>query len=147
MESETITEERSPAFSLLPLLYRLVLTPQARKTYGYTKMQLIILNALASRGVLNMTQIADFIGASKEQATRAVAPMADAGLIERSVPENNRTHVDIRLTDAGRSFMRGYFQNAEDRIRERVSASLTPEERRTLRESLSTAAKLLMKVK
>lgn len=146
METETITEERSPVFSLLPLLHRLVLTPRSHKEYGYTKMQLIIFNALAVHGALNMTQIADFIGASKEQATRAVAPMVDAGLVERTVPEENRTRVDIRLTDAGREFLRGYFCDAEARIRSRVDASLTPDERVRLREALDTAAGLLMKV-
>lgn len=146
METETIPEERSPLFSLLPLLHRLVLTPRSHKDYGYTKMQLIIFNALATRESLNMTQIADFIGASKEQATRAVAPMVNDGLVERSVPEENRTRVDIRLTPEGKTFMCSYFRDAESRIRERVGASLNAEERRRLRAALTTAAELLMKV-
>ena len=79
METETISEERSPVFSTLSLLHRLVLTSQARKDSGFTRTQLIIVYALAARGELNMSQIADFIGASKEQATRAVAPLVDAG--------------------------------------------------------------------
>lgn len=146
MEAEAMQDERSPVFSLLPLLHRLILTPRVHKDYGYTRMQLIIFHALAVRGVLNMTQIADFIGASKEQATRAVAPMAEAGLVERAVPEGNRTRVDIRLTDAGQAFLRGYYQDAECRIHERVDAALTPEERARLRDALTTAAELLLKV-
>lgn len=146
MDIEPYGEKRSPVFALLPQLWRLVLTPKSHRDYGYTKMQLVILNALAARGTLNMSQIAEFIGASKEQATRAVAPMVDAGLAERIVPEENRTQVKVRLTDAGCEFMRGYFRSVQTRIHERLDASLTPEERAELRSSLETAAELLMKV-
>lgn len=146
METETISEERSPVFSTLSLLHRLVLTSQARKDSGFTRTQLIIVYALAARGELNMSQIADFIGASKEQATRAVAPLVDAGMAERLIPENNRARVDIRLTEKGSGFMRSYFRTSEEHIRSRLRTALTPEEIAQLRNALDTAADLLMKV-
>ncbi|MBQ9045114.1 MAG: MarR family transcriptional regulator [Oscillospiraceae bacterium] len=143
---ETEPTYTSPVFSLMTLLSRLVLTPRAHKDYGCTRMQLAVLSALALRGLLNMSQIAEFIGASKEQATRAVAPMVEAGYVERSVPEENRTHVDIRLTDAGRDLVRGYYRDMEVRIQDRIDAALTQEEHTQLRDALETATTLLMKV-
>ena len=147
MDCDELTEGRSPVFRLLPLLHRLVSMPDTRREYGFTRMQMMIFNTLAIRGVLNMSQIADFIGASKEQTTRAVAPMVDAGLVERTIPEENRTHVDIRLTDAGKAFMRDYFCDSEARIRARLDRALTPEELAVLRASIDAAAEILMKVK
>ena len=134
MDCEELTEGLSPVFRLLPLLQRLVSMPDTRREYGFTRM-------------LNMSQIAEFIGASKEQATRAVAPMVDAGLVERTVPEENRTHVDIRLTDAGKVFMRDYFCDSEARIRTRLDRALSQEELSVLRTSIDAAAEILMKVK
>ncbi len=146
MKTDTDNDERSPVFSILPLLQRIVWTSHLRKDYGFTRMQFMIFLALAMRGQLNMTQIADFMGTSKEQATRAVAPMVTAGLVERFVPESNRTYVDIRLTDSGRELLARYCKEAECQIQDRLSMALTPDERQLLRDSLTTATGLLMKI-
>ena len=147
MDSKYDFEKRSPVFSLLPHLYRLVLTSREHKEYGLTKMQMLILNALVSCEVLTMTQISEFIKTSKEQATRTVSALVKMGIVERVIPDNNRTLVEIRLTDTGKELMQNYYSNAERRIREHVHAYLTEEEIVQLREALGTAADLLLKIK
>ncbi|MBO7374031.1 MAG: hypothetical protein J6U19_07325 [Oscillospiraceae bacterium] len=147
MDSKHDSGQCSPVFSLLPHLYRLVLTSREHKEYGLTKMQMLILNALVSCDVLTMTQISEFISTSKEQATRTVSALVNMGIVERIVPDNNRTRVEIRLTDKGAEFMRDYYSNAEQRIRGHVRAYLTEEEITQLRESLGTAVNLLLKIK
>lgn len=147
MEPKRDPKQCSPVFPLLPHLYRLVLTSRGHREYGLTKMQMLILYALVSCDVLTMTQISEFISTSKEQATRTVSVLVNMGIVERIVPENNRTLVEIRLTDAGREFMRNYYLDEGRRIREHVHTYLTDEEIAQLRDSLATAVKLLLKVK
>ncbi len=117
------------------------------KEYGLTKMQIIILNALASSDVLNMTQISEFIGTSKEQATRAVSSLIEKEFVERFVRDNNRTYVEVRLSESGKRFMRYYYQQSERRIIDYLSQYLSQNEIGQLRSSLGAAVNLLMKVK
>ena len=147
MDSRHEPEQCSPVFPLLPHLFRLVLTSREHKEYGLSKMQMLILNALVSCDELTMTQISEFISSSKEQTTRTVSALVDRGMVERIVPQSNRTLVKIRLTDTGREFMREYYGNAERRIRGHIRAYLTEEEIVQLREALGTAVKLLLKIK
>lgn len=147
MDKKLDTERCSPVFPLLPHLYRLVLTSREHKEYGLTKMQMLILHALVSCDMLTMTQLSEFISTSREQTTRTVSALVDMGIVERIVPESNRTLVEIRLTDEGREFMRNYYASEGRRIRERVHAYLTDEEISQLRDSLGTAVQLLLKIK
>lgn len=48
-----------------------------------------------------MSKLSKFIASSKEQTTRAVAPLVKEGLVERYVDEENRRYVYIRLSDQG----------------------------------------------
>ncbi len=48
-----------------------------------------------------MSRLSKYIGSSKEQTTRAVAPLAKEGLVERYMDEENRKYVYIRLSEKG----------------------------------------------
>ena len=54
---------------------------------------------------MTMSQAAASLGCSKEQATRLVAALVDAGFIERLHSEENRKLVMIRLTKEGTAFV------------------------------------------
>ena len=73
--------EDLPLLQLLPLTHRMIALAAIKKEYGLTKSQGIILMALFYRGTVCMSQIADYLSSSKEQATRAVAGMVEHGLV------------------------------------------------------------------
>ena len=96
--------------------------------------------------LLTMTQIGEHIGASKEQATRAVAPLADEGLVRREVSPRNRTKVYVSLTEAGRALVQELVARCSQKLDERMRERLTAEEQEALRMHLSESAALLEKV-
>ena len=80
----------SPLLLLLPLLSRF-LTPPAHLSARLTKTQLLIVTALSYHESFHMSQLAAYLSFSKEQATRAAAPLVEAGLVERFAQSENRT--------------------------------------------------------
>ena len=103
--------------------------------------------ALYSRGILNMTETSEFISSSKEQSTRAVAPLVEKGLVKRFELENNRKCVYIELTESGKAFMEAFWKELHKLVAEKLCSSLSAEELRMLFESVRTTAGLLSKVK
>ena len=93
--------EESSLLTVLPLIQRLILSSINREKFPFTKTQLSIFALLSSRDSLTMKEVAGYISSSKEQATRAVAPLVDAGYVERFVDPSNRTWIHIRLTPDG----------------------------------------------
>ena len=91
----------SPLLLLLPLLSRF-LTPPAHLSARLTKTQLLIVTALSYHESFHMSQLAAYLSFSKEQATRAAAPLVEAGLVERFAQSENRTRVFLRLTADGK---------------------------------------------
>ena len=130
---------------LLPLLSRFLTVDPAAQPH-LTKTQLLILAALCYRGSLNMSQLAAYLSCSKEQATRAVAPLAEAGLLERFMQPENRTKVFLRLTDTGKAFacsMRAHFS---EQLQARAEGVLSEAELQQLQASAETLLRLLSKL-
>lgn len=125
-------DEEIRLLMLLPLINRTILSASGIRELGYTKTQLTILAALALRDSLTMSQIAGFISSSKEQATRAVAPLVDHRLAERFTDPENRTHIHIRLTDKGSEFMQLCFSGFKRNLRSQLENKVTPEEQQEL---------------
>ena len=94
-----------------------------------------------------MSEAAQYISSSKEQATRTVAVLCDNGLVERYEDSGNRTHVFIRLTDKGKEQLQQLISKFRFEIAQRLSASLSEDEIQMLEQSLHTAAVILSKVK
>ena len=140
-------EEEVPLLHLMPIIQRLIKLSDAHKQYGLTKSQVIVMIALRYRENVTMSEIAQYISSSKEQATRAVAVLFDHGLVERFEQPQNRTHVYIRFSEQGRAFMHELESQFHKEISHKLSSSLTPEEIETLRNSLQTSIDLLSKVK
>ena len=139
--------EEVPLLHLLPMMQRLVQLTDAHKKYGLTKSQVIVLLVLHYQESATMSEIAQYMSSSKEQATRTVAVLCDHGLVERFELPENRTHVYIRFTAHGRSFMKEFGQQLRTETAKRLEASLTAEEIQTLCRSVQTSVDILSKVK
>ena len=146
MNKEYVEEGEIPLLALAVLIYKAVDFHAHKKLYDLTKTQFIILAALYYGGTLNMTKVSEYISSSKEQATRAVSPLADRGLISRVEHPDNRKHVYLELTDEGRELMVSLRGEMRERFRQRVDAALTPEEKDELLSSAKTLTALLAKL-
>lgn len=88
-------------FEIFPLCRKLIFSSVDMKELNLTKSQLSILFALEVKPGLTMSKLSKYIASSKEQTTRAVAPLVKEGLVERYVDEENRRYVYIRLSGRG----------------------------------------------
>ena len=145
MESKESVEPRLTMLRALPLMHRLLRLIYAGKQEHYTKTQFYILITLFHRAPLTMTQIGRMIGANKEQATRAVAPLVDDGLVQREVSSRNRTKVYVSLTENGRTLVPELLERCSEKLDAYLGERLTPQEQEALRIHLEESAALLEK--
>lgn len=66
-----------------------------------TKTQLKAILIIANEQTMSMSELADHMCISREQATRVINPLADRGLIHREIHPGNRRQIDIRLSTQG----------------------------------------------
>lgn len=131
---------------LQPLLAKVVMTNYGFKEFGYTKSQFQVFFALLLRQELTMSQVAGFIGSSKEQATRAVAPLAEDGLVERYIDPQNRTRIRIRLTEQGKSIIAQCRNRFVSNLDKALNKSVTPEEKEELFQATQSLIRILNKL-
>ncbi len=131
---------------LLPLINRTILSASGIKEFGFTKTQLIIFFALIFRDSLTMSQVAGFISSSKEQATRAVAPLVDEGYVERYIDPENRTHIHIRLTPKGIEFMELCRERFKSNLHSMLDNRVTVKEQQELYQAIDTLLRILGKL-
>ncbi len=132
--------------ALLPLINRTILTASRIREFGYTKTQLTIFAALTLRESLTMSQVSGYISSSKEQATRAVAPLVDEGLVERFVDPENRTHIHIRLTAKGNEFMEVCRTRFKKNLHAQLDDTVTPDEKAELFSAIDSLLRILGKL-
>ena len=137
--------EESSLLTVLPLIQRLILSSINREKFPFTKTQLSIFALLSSRDSMTMKEVAGYISSSKEQATRAVAPLVDAGYVERFVDPSNRTWIHIRLTPDGKVFMQNCWCEIHQNLTRTLRERYTPEEQARLKDSLNTIVSILSK--
>lgn len=111
---------------------------------GLTKLQAAALGALLYAGSMNMTELARCLAVSKEQATRTVAPLVDAGLVVRGKDDGNRRRVIVSLTAEGTEFLAQQWDTSRRLLEERL-AGLDDEELARLATASDTVAGLLRK--
>ena len=146
MNREYSDEGEVPLLELVALIYKAVDFHSLKKLHDLTKTQFLILAALYHSGTLNMTKISEYISSSKEQATRAVSPLADRGLISRVEHPDNRKHVYLELTDAGKELLVKLRSEMRERFKGKVDSTLLPEEKEVLLSSAETLTRLLSKL-
>ena len=108
----------------------------------FTGTQRLVLMTSAASGRLTMTHLAETIACSKEQATRAVAPLVEAGYLRRLYDPSNRTRVLIELTDTGRQLLRRQYAASAQAVQQQFSM-LPQEELEQLRAALYVIYRLL----
>lgn len=145
METHENGWEESSLLTVLPLIQHLILSSINRDKFPFTKTQLSIFALLSSRDSLTMKEVAGYISSSKEQATRAVAPLVDAGYVERFVDPANRTRIHVRLTAEGRAFMQSCWYEIHQNLTRTLQERYTPEEQARLKDSLNTIVTILSK--
>lgn len=111
-----------------------------------TKTQMDVVIGLDLFGTMSMTQMSEHLAASKEQASRSVAPLVEAGLVKRERSPREHRVVEISLTERGKEFGRAHKQEAAESVRARL-ALLPKEERDQLVEASRTAERLLCKLR
>lgn len=110
-----------------------------------TKTQADVMFGLAVFGGMNMSQMSEHLAVSREQASRAVGPLVEMGLVERSRNPEHRRLVEIALTEAGRrEVVRRNAMVIED-VRGCISR-LSDEDRRALIEASDTAERMIRKL-
>ncbi len=146
MKETKVGEAEISLLPLFPLIQKLVFAELDRKAFTYTKTQLLILTALQRCGSLCMSQLARFIASSNEQATRAVAPLVEHGLVERFIDPGNRKMVHIRLSDEGFRYIQELSDMCRANLYEHIHDRLSAEEVEDLRDALGTAIELLSRL-
>ena len=145
MSCSACDDAPSPLLLLLPLLSRFLMPP-AHLSARLTKTQLLIVTALSYHESFHMSQLAAYLSFSKEQATRAAAPLVEAGLVERFEQPENRTKVFLRLTPEGASLAAELREQFSSQLRARTEQLLTPHEQQELCQAASTLVRLLSKL-
>jgi DNA-binding MarR family transcriptional regulator len=101
--------------------------------------QLRVLVLVASRGQLNLGQVAEALGVHPSNATRTVDRLVVAGLLGRAEDPDDRRYLVLELTDAGHDVVQRvmeYRRAAILSVMENMSAS----RRRTLAGALESVA-------
>ena len=145
MTSESLCDN-TQLLALLPLISKTVLSVSNLRQAGYTKSQLLILSVLSRRDDLTMGQIAGVLSSSKEQATRAVAPLVDSGLAERYVNPENRTKIHVRLTETGKASMARNNESFVHNLYLLLKEHISDEEMTELKAAVETMIRILSKI-
>ena len=132
-------------FEVFHLSQKYLLENFAKKKQKITKTQFYIIMVVYRKRNLSMSQVASAISSSKEQTTRAVAPLVEAGFLKRYHDEENRRVVHIELTEQGLELIEEIRQNMIDSMRS-CMGKLTAEEVHRFEEAADTLLELLMKV-
>lgn len=147
MEQHSYSDEESPLFTILPMIQRLVYSSLDHKSFPYSRSQIIILIVLSIRKELTMKEVAGYLSSSKEQATRAISPLVDEGLVERFENPANRVHVYVRLTDSGVRYLKNIADTVKVSVKKRLQESISPESMEDLENTLFHAIEILREVR
>ena len=91
------------------------------KKHDLTKTQFRALVVAISMPGITMSDLADNIAISREQATRAVTPLVKRKLMTRTVDRMNRRQLNLKLTPEGHRFVyqlvEEFIETAEDKFK------------------------------
>ncbi len=130
---------------LLPSYFQYFNNFTELKELQITKTQLRILLILSAVPSLSMSQLADKLCISREQATRAVAPLAERQLIFRNTHDTNRRQLDVSLSNSGIRLLTELKQEYRQRFTISL-ASLSEDEKQTFIDSLHNIIDLIKKM-
>ncbi len=119
-------------FKAMSALDNLLRSSMMKNRDALTKTQVDVVLGLSTMGPMNMTQISEHIAASREQATRAVAPLVERGLLVKERNSENRRVVEVTLTEQGRRDFEAGREHALESLRKRLAALPASERERLL---------------
>lgn len=125
---------------IYPFCKRLLQTPWHSDDLTGTQ-RLVLLTSLVS-GKMTMTHLAEAIVCSKEQISRAVSPLVDRGLMQRSFDPENHTRVYIQLTDQGQALIHRHLELCTAALHTRFAA-LSCERQAYLTQAFTTVYEFL----
>ncbi len=130
---------------LLPSYFQYFNNFTELKEIQITKTQLRILIILSTTQSLSMSQLAEKLCISREQATRAVAPLARRQLIFRNTHDTNRRQLDVSLSNSGIQLLSELKQAYHKQFTTSLSC-LSEEEKQTFIDSLHNIIRLMQKM-
>jgi DNA-binding MarR family transcriptional regulator len=103
---------------------------------GLTPSQSEVLRILGDHAPLSLTGLGELLVCeSGKNPSRLVDRLVDAGLVERAIAHDDRRHVTLRLTDAGRA-AEAAVRDVEDRLYAFVDAATASLDMRPVIEAL-----------
>lgn len=145
MDSVTNETKISALFEAFFACQKMLLNSLNQRDIPFTRHQFYTLFALAGKDAMSMGQVAESIAASREQATRVVAPLVEDGYVERFYDETNRKRVFVRLTEQGRSYVRKEQRQAREQLASRFER-LSPRELERFLDNVSELKGILEKM-
>ncbi len=104
---------------------------------GVTLAQCHTLLEIESKGKESLTELASKLGLDKSTVSRTVDGLVNVGLVDRTIPEDNRRMATIQLTDAGREICNS-INSVNDKYFEDTLSALSESERPELVRLLET---------
>lgn len=140
--------EEEPIYSLLELLpsyFQYFNNFTDIKERQLTKTQLRILLILSAYDSLSMSQLSEKLCISREQSTRAIAPLVHRQLVFRSTHDTNRRQLDVGLSNSGIRLLTDLKAEYIKRFDSSL-AKLSEEERALFIESLHNITEIMKKM-
>lgn len=135
----------SALMEIFPVVQKLLFNTIDLHSIALTRTQMFILFALSSHKSLNMSQISSYIASSKEQATRAVAPLVRYGYVQKFHMGDNRRKVYVCLTPQGRDFMEQEQRLVKDRLADKFEL-LSENDKSTFYHAVDDILRILRKL-
>lgn len=145
MEEDVRVKSIFSLYELYPLSRKLVFDTFDKKKYDITRTQQIIMLSLSGCTTLTMSQLAEKINTSNEQATRTVAQLVEKGFVARMQNPKNRRIINIALTDEAREFIKRTKNDIKDEMLKRFS-TITDEEMEEFYDALIKVESVLRRV-
>lgn len=145
MASVTDDREITALFETFFTCQKVLLYSLDYREIRFSRHQFYALLALGSKGEMTMGQVAESIAASREQATRVIAPLVEEGYAERFYDETNRKLVFVRLTPKGKAFIQKEKKYVKEQLKQRFG-QLSPYELERFLGCVSEIKTILKKV-
>lgn len=135
----------SALMEIFPIVQKLLLNTIDLHSVTLTRTQMLVLFTLSGKKNLNMSQLASYIASSKEQTTRAVAPLVKQGYVVRFHMEDNRKKVYVRLSAQGEDFIYREKQLVKERLSSKFN-NLSSEDQEMFHRGVSDILSVLKKL-
>jgi DNA-binding MarR family transcriptional regulator len=98
---------------------------------GVTLAQCHILLEIESKNKVSVTELAKSVGLDKSTISRTIDGVVNAGLIDRSIPSENRRMAVLQLTEAGKETCRT-INNNNDKFFADILSIMTKQEKENI---------------